>query len=390
MSLFSDESVMQKWLSEKFANGESLGDLTINLEDYQEIEIDKRDSLIVQKIKTSFSFCVASFNLNEVITENENISLDNKDSLKPDFVLYAPETESLIIVELKNIKGPSRQAGTEIGAYGAELKAYLPFISEGEIVNVILSTVWPALLKHYIFNEICWLHRNLICLEPLETNEGIQLQIVDPILFAQSDISDALNLRQLSGYQICLYDDELYKGGNYYRIGIYENRMMAAMNAMAVRGNNLKTHGFAFLWRHCWQVGLAPYNITVVNFSPFQTFEKLHQRSKIKKNKITTRLKKLMREHAPDGHGYALESIRIAANPFLETFCSPQPEGFMTWQELAPNIWDGTDALSFKAWGFFDELISNELAREYAMDAEWAADSPLFANRILDMLSYYI
>jgi len=166
--------------------------------------------------------------------------------------------------------------------------------------------------------------------------------------------------------------------------------MRAALNAMVVRGNTLKTHGFAFLWRHCWPVGLSPYNITVINFSPFETLQQLLSQNKLVTNQFTKKLKKVLKEHAPSGHGQALDSISDAAMPFLKGFCSAQPEGFMSWPDLHPNIFYQTDALAFVGWGIFGELYSDLLAREYEDDADWPEDSALLAAKMLNELNYWL
>lgn len=275
MKLFEDEGSMQRWLSNKFADGKSLSDFIVNYEHFGKAEDSKNQSFSVQKVMDSFGFCLSSFDNNEVIVENENISLSEGDILMPDFLLYAPVTQSVIIIELKNIKGPTRQVGTEIGAYAAEVKTHLPFMADGDIINVIISSEWPTLLRHYVFNDIVWLQRKIICLKPVSNVDGISLEILPPDLIADSSPEIKISAQQLGGYHLCLYDDKLHCGGDYYRMEENENQMRSALAAMGAKGNSLRTHGFAFLWRHVFEVGLAPYNITIVNLSAFQSLPRL-------------------------------------------------------------------------------------------------------------------
>jgi len=389
MALFSNEGEMQRWLSKQLADDTAVCELIANYELFKEEQLPKYTPLVIKKVRESFLYCLASFENNTLISENSDISLNPKDKLKPDFLLYAPETESIVVIELKNQKGATREAGTEIGAYAAEIKTYLPYISDGEVVSVIVATEWPALLRHFVFNEVFWMQRNLICLEPVNTDEGVRLQIVDPAIFAESDINTKINARQLGGYQLCLYDDELYKGGDYYRTAAYENQMRAALNAMVAKGNALKTHGFAFLWRHCFHIGLAPYNITIINIAPFQSLPKPIKGSDLNLTNISNKLLNIRQEYAPEGHGQALESIREYGSQFLTTFCDPKPEGFMQWRDLQPNIFYQTDAIAFVGWDIFGELFFDRLAQEYREDNfEWAQDSPLLANRMIEELMY--
>ncbi len=159
MNLFSSEAEMQEWLSGLLVDSKNISDIIINLEYLKSFS---PANFYEKRIHDSYRICLDSLYITEMITKNENISVDPHDILKPDFVLYAPETESVVIVELKNISGPTRQAGTELAAYSCEIKSAIPFISDGDIVNVIVSTEWPALLKHYIFHQIFWQKKNVI------------------------------------------------------------------------------------------------------------------------------------------------------------------------------------------------------------------------------------
>jgi len=215
MKLFENESAMQKWLHEKFESETSLSELIINYHEFKDASLPSSGSLILKKLRESYLFCMSSFENNELLFANKNISLNLKDVLKPDFVLYAAETQSIVIVELKNIKGPTRQVGTELGAYAAEVKSYLPYLADGEVINVIISTEWPVLLRHYVVNEIMWLNRNVICLEPVEDEGMILLRIVPPSAIADVDKPFSISGQQLGGYHLCLYDYEAKSQGNY-------------------------------------------------------------------------------------------------------------------------------------------------------------------------------
>jgi len=206
--MFKNEQEMQEWLSNELKDNSSLADI---IEDYE--ESSEGTDAIRNRIVDSFNYCLQSLDVVEVISENENISLREGDILKPDFLLYSPSTESIIIVELKNIANPTRQVGTELGAYSSEVKSYLPFMSDGDIVHVVVSREWPTLLRHYIFHEIYWLNRKVLCLEPVENDEGeIKLKVLDSNQFLEEiDNSKFCNMH-LAGYQLCIYDEELYRG----------------------------------------------------------------------------------------------------------------------------------------------------------------------------------
>lgn len=87
--MFNSEKEMQDWLSDKLQKDISLGELLTNIEEQEEFT---PSNLPERKMLESFNHCLKSLNLNEIISEDKNISLKPKDSLKPDFLLYAPET----------------------------------------------------------------------------------------------------------------------------------------------------------------------------------------------------------------------------------------------------------------------------------------------------------
>ncbi|RQO77811.1 hypothetical protein DBR40_07500 [Pedobacter sp. KBW01] len=392
MKHFDSEKEMQQWLSSRFAKGEALADMISNYEDFKEQDFSSAVKDAGQrKICNSFQYCLKSFENNDVVSENIDISMNAKDVLKPDFIVYAPETQSILIIELKNIKGPTRQAGTEISAYAAEIRTYLPYLAEGDIVNVIISNDWPTLLKHYIYNEIVWLNKWLICLEPEMASDGIGLKIIDPLQICDPAFKPRIWAKQLGGYQLCLYDDELYRGGDYFRMGEFQDSMFAALHAMSAKGNALKAHGFAFLWRHCHEVGLAPYNITIMNFASFQTPELVFRDRKVSATEMGKRIRRIIRDHAPEGHSETLDTITTYGETFLKDFCSPMPEGFESWDYLRPKIFEGTDAIAFVGWGLFQDLFFERMATEPVHPESghrYSATCPLFAIEMLDQLIY--
>jgi len=141
---------MQQWLSQELTDCGSIGNLlTPNSNDLSSLIPTTK---VEQAIVASYSRCLASLSITKVISEDQNISISGRESLKPDFVLFAPETESIVIVELKNISGPTRQAGTELGAYSGEIRTAMPHLSDADIVHVLISPVWPTLLCHYVFH----------------------------------------------------------------------------------------------------------------------------------------------------------------------------------------------------------------------------------------------
>lgn len=363
MALFASEADMQSWLSSELSVAEGLADLIVNLDAFNALApTDFAEKRLLQSIKT----CIASLYINNVFSEDENISVSDSESLKPDFVLYAPETESVVIVELKNLGGPTRQAGTELSAYTCEIRSAIPFIADGDIVNVIVSTEWPTLLKHYARQEIFWQHRNLICLRPIPHDGAVKLEILGLTDLAEGGTALKISDRHLGGYQICLYDDQLYSPTpDRARLDKNEEQFRTSLQAMATMGNRLNSHGFAILWKDRWQGSLAPYSITVMNFAPFQSVERFLHIEGAEVPDIIKRFIELVKENDPEGHGNALSALTDAATAFLKNVCSPEVEGFSHWGAHQKIMEGRAKNLAFVGWGLFGEAVFSRLQKEY-------------------------
>ncbi|MCH9695197.1 MAG: hypothetical protein K0U72_11875 [Gammaproteobacteria bacterium] len=386
MSIFSKEAEMQDWLAKQLETCDGLGDLITNTESIDNLE---PKTLEEQKVLSSYKACLSALYLTEVVSDNSNISLNKGDSLKPDFVLYSPESEGIVIVELKNIPGPTRQAGTELGAYAGEIRSIIPFLSEGDLFHVIVSPYWPALLRHFVFHEIFWHQKNLICLEPKRIDGDIRLAVKPVEEILEADTATRISADHIAGYQLCLYDNELYAGGSRDRLDEFMPQMRSALSVMAAEGNRQKGHGFAFLWRDLWEQSLAPYSISMFNFAPFQSIERfLHGVESLESlTGIQQRFIRLMRENDPSGHGQSFSRITKAGIRFLDNVCSPRMEGFMDWDQLAEIMQNRWDPIAFQGWGSFGDIYNERLIEEYSSgDTTVEMTCPLLGLQVVNEL----
>jgi len=382
---FESEKKMQEWLSEQLNSDVSIGDLITNIDEFEEY---KAESIEAKKVFNSFSYTLKSIHNNVIISEGSNISLKLEDSLKPDFLLYALETETIVIVEIKNTKHATREGGTEVGAYASEIKSYVPFISDGDIVSVIISPEWPTLIRHYVFHDIFWLQRNIICLTPIKVDDEILLKIVDIDSIIESNSSLKIGYNHLGGYQLCLYDYDLYSGSqNRNRYDPYVQQMKTALNAMAAKGNSHKSHGFAFLWKDNWEISLAPYNITIMNFAPFQSVERFFHEDDFEPNLVMNKLVNIIKGFEPQGHGATLNSVTRTGRQFVEHFCEPRMEAFTTWDVHEKIMLERGELISFQAWGVFGELYSEKLLESYRDgEIDIASDCPKLGLQLVNEL----
>lgn len=357
---------MQKWICDELREADGLADLISNCDYLDEFS---PNGIEQENILRSFRSCLSALYITEQISEDENISLDRPDSLKPDLIMYSAESQGMVIVELKNLSGPSREAGTELGAYACELRSYIPFLSDGDLFNVIISPVWPTLLRHYVFNEIFWQQKNLICLTPVETNDGITLEIVNIDSMLEANSSEKISGQHIAGYQLCLYDHGLYgENPDKERLDKHVTQMQAALSVMSVEGNRQNGHGFAFLWKDHWELSLAPYSISIFNMAPFQSIERfLHDIESLDElTDMQTRFIKLVQEQDPSGHGDSLSKITNSGKRFLSGFCNPAMEGFHTWDVLRDIMLNRAELIAFQGWGLFGDLFNERLISEYA------------------------
>ena len=358
--MFDNERMMQRWLEEQIlSSDEGMHEL---IDEFTETAEGKQKA--TSKIINSYKRSLESLRFTELISSDENISITTGNVLRPDFLLFSSESQSVVIVELKNIANPTREAGTELGAYTSEIKHYLPFISDADIVHVIISREWPTLLRRYVFNQIFWMDRNILCLEPYEvSNNQKKLRALPPEKFAEVEVPPLLSSKHLGGYQICLYDYELYKGCSRDRLDICLEPFKAATAAMATKGSMLKNHGFAFLWKD-HRPNFAPYSITLINVAPFQSLERyVHSSQKIPK--IAKKFIQVAQEIPLEGHCASLDEIADSGMVFLKKFCSPQPEGYLTWDYHKDFLSRQSELIEFHAWGMFNDLLLNRLADIY-------------------------
>jgi len=373
MSIFQNEDEMQLWIEEVMEDSEGLGESIVDFE----LIIDYIPrNYFEKKIKESYQHCYPSLMLTELLTKNENISSSKGDVLKPDIIAYATERESIVLIELKNISGPSRQAGTELSAYSGELKGYLSHLSDGDIINVIVSPIWPTLLKHYIFNNIVWQNKNMICLEPCIVNGVIKLKPLEISTLIQAETPLQFSSDHLSGYHICLYDNSQYARQNVRKPTKLHSQIeviKSTLSRMASEGEKENGHGFLILTKEnkIGGYGLAPYMITLVNVAPFSSIERYFHDENIKTYEdlpmIGQKFYGIYTYFQPNGMGTSTSKIFNSGKRYLKEICRPTIESINTWRTLKLEIHSKrNEAIYFESWGIFKEKTTEMLFEKYS------------------------
>jgi hypothetical protein len=257
-------------------------------------------------------------------------------------------------------------------------------MSDGDIVHVIISSVWPTLLTHYIRHQIFWQHKNLICLEPkTDENNEVFLEIVPVSLIAEDISQFKVSERHLGGWHVCLY------AKNGLNLEQKRHVMKSALAATATTGSRLNSHGFAILWEDPLvrkSETIASHFITIVNFAPYQSLEKfLHSTSPGETlPELINRFMEFTYEHSPEGHGNTLGEITDSCRDLLRSICRPLVEGFYTWDSLEREISSRGRKTAFVGWGVFGDLFFERLKESYTDTySHFEYDSPEIGDEVL-------
>ncbi|MGV2844550.1 hypothetical protein ACE1OG_11830 [Aeromonas hydrophila] len=353
--MFYSEKNMQDWLSKKLQNEEGLRKLIIPF------HFQGDDSHANKKIVESYNYCLKTLNMIRVVCENKDISQFNSEILKPDFLLYSIETESWVIVELKNIAGPTRQVATELSAYANAMKSYFPWISDGDIISVIVSNDWPTLLKNHVFNEVYWLNRRVICFKPVFVGDEIKLECINPSEFTNNHSRKLLTPESFSGHQLCLYGNSACSGGKVDDLELHIEQIRSAFYRMVNKSSSLHSHGFAFLWRDFRQYSVAAYSITIVDINPYENnlYDTCEEKG------IANILQEVLYEYEASGNTFSSFEIMNDGDFYLKSICNPWPEGYSNWGVLREYMLEHSDLIEFRCWGVVAEIYEHELEAEY-------------------------
>ncbi|WP_217555983.1 hypothetical protein [Vibrio metschnikovii] len=353
--MFQSEKEMQSWLSKELEDVEAFPNLILTS------DFEPTISHASRKVLDSYDYCLRTLNMTKVVCEDKDISQFPNEVLRPDFLLYSMETESWVIVELKNIAGPTRQTATELSAYSNALKTYFPGMSDGDVINVVISNEWPTLLKNYVFNEIYWLNRRIICLKPIRIGASIKLECLSPNDLTKNFAQKLLTKDSFSGYQLCLYGNTIYSGGKVSDLENHIEQIRSSFYRIVNRSSVLHSHGFAFLWRDFRKHSVSAYSITIVDINPFE--KKLYETCQEKG--IANELQEVLYDNEATGNTYSLFEIMNESDFYLRSICSSWPEGSSSWSNLKEYMIESAELIEFRCWGVVSEIYESELSEEY-------------------------
>lgn len=328
----------------------------------------------------------------EVVTDNQNISLDKSTRLRPDFLMWSQITNAYAIVELKNAPKPEREAGTELSAYHAELRSALPFIPEGDIVNVIVALHWSDILRRHVWHAIGAQSRCILCLQPVELVSGgvktIKLRIIPPEELLKGINERLLSSLRMVGYSLFHERRSMY-AQNPPRCEDDIHPLYAAVSAIANRGTELKSHGFAFIWHD----SLLPYS-HVISFmctesTPSAVAFARRLRNSSKVNFLSHIMSQVKQSDDDPIIGATAQDLANRLSEFTGAQYNIDLETTQDWLLLGMRMTQqGCTPLSFKGWGVFGAAFEDELARQYrTQDYFPPPDCPIIGMRVVDQLA---
>ncbi len=234
---------------------------------------------------------------------------------------------------------------------------------------------------------LMWHRRSIICLRPVVEGDAARLEILLPHELTADLAGHLISEQHVAGYQICLYDDELYSElHDRSRLDSCIDQFRAAMSTLATSGNRLCSNGFAFLWKDRWSESLAPYSITVLHLAPFSSLERfLHTEKDLPP--VVQRLIQLVASEDPSGTGDSLWKVAASGMRLLESVCSPRCEGYSDWRSHRSILDQRADNIAFVGWGIFGDALCEQLLFEYQSgNTNVSATDPALGMSVVERL----
>ncbi len=402
------QSILEKLIQDKrlyscIKNVDSIEKLYASLHDEDFLPSFSIDYFSRKKLISAAKNVVSSLKSVQVITTaSKNISMDRKEKLFPDLVLFNQEEGKLIILEIKRSVKTVRETLTEMLAYDHEIRNFLPFLSNFEILFCIVSTEYSTLLNHSITGLTTWESKQILCLYVEESEkEELQIEIYIPPAWTSLGISD-LPSTAISTLNITLYrrsDDEISADA--------ESAVFYAASLIAKDGDRNNSHGFVLIWRDCWNLenfsGSADYHLKLGFINPYVFLPFAQDLGIIDASQSS--LGQYFLENADDFHSYYCKEVFEKGLKFLKKHFSVDIEGLSDWnndRSKPHEVCNPTTLMCHRAlplrvelWGalgdFSRELIVHPGVEKYLLSKFsgkiFGCEDPLIGIPLIDDIS---
>lgn len=401
MSDFASEAELQTLIEEAIRN-ETLAELVVDdallieaaaNEDKDRLPHFSLDRLCRHAAITAGASVLESLGSLTLLRANKNVSLTQGETLKPDVVCFNPETESVVLFELKVSTAAGRQAITELAAYEQEIKNHLPLLSEHDVHLVLVASEWSVLMDHGASSAVTWGGKKILCLQAEKAQGKLVLKTRIPEAW-QITGSAKFPPEALATMTLCLYDYQ--QDTDPRKEPEFDPRLLTAMKVMGRTGDALGSHGFAILWKDHAPYSLAPFNVTICCVAPFSLYREGRSSGVIESNgdSFVAALDELMRDAPPTGQSGTFFAIGQSAFPLLSELFTPQWEAASHWKHDRATLMTRAEPLMCEFWGSLgrhaiDYVSSPTLRRErpnllLGNLADW--NSPSVAIPLIDQM----
>lgn len=353
------------------------------------------DDLLNKKYSKVASLVLKSLDSYEIVSGNsiKNISLQSKEFLYPDVILFNTESCQLIVIENKISSKTGREAITEIFGYANEIRNHLPFFSDYDICFIIISTHFNTLLDHSISSKILSSNINLLCLTP----EIIQNKLSFNIHFPKSWThigQNNLPANALVSYSWGLRKKEVDIDFDAYSV------IDLARELIVTDANKNNSSGFMIIWKNGLpQFSMSEYTITIYVINSFAflpnaraTGFKVNEKSVLLKH-----IEKFSNEHGELIYPQSIFNITNEAKKFLNNYFHIEIDSASEWSIDIQNELNRLHRLPFEfdSWGIIGDYVRyfyfHPAVRKYyfhSKDDEFRGHfSPIIGLQIINLIT---
>ena len=372
------EEELQKFIAERLEDNDYNINNLITESSWDSILSKKKDEygineIVTQRYIRSVERVMQLIGDGEILCDNgkTNISINPKDKIQPDFVIYVEENDVYEIIELKVSGNAERQAVTEVTAYQAELMNYLPGLSYNHFPLIIIAQDYKALLRHSI-SSLLLDNQNVLCLsvnmDRLNNQNDDFLDVVECCTW--EDIGWRLSKDSLHGRTICFYRN----GSNHYSEKEMEDILNYGAQLICSEAEKIKSNGLVIAWKNHtnnnnYDETSTDYFLTYFLINPYTNYQDTGAETVIEKN-----IQKVKRESEGMNSLDAGSSFSDILKPLYSKDFSLHEEWYASIDEFL-YVKQDISIVNVMYWGLLNELITE--SRLY---------NPLFKIRTLPEL----
>jgi|GEM_PF-1985443 hypothetical protein len=238
--------ILQESLVDFISEKESLNEATRINDDKNSSPYFSIDSLLKKRYSESAKRVLACLGDYEVISSEsiKNISLNKKEKLFPDLILFNRSSAQIILIENKTSGQTEREAITELMGYAHEIRNHLPFISNYDISYILISTTFNVLLDHSVSAQILSTDINFLCLKPVVAEDEV-LSLAVHIPGSWSNIGESeLPENALMSYSLFLSEKE---GVDIESFDV-KSKVRIAADLILHNATDFRSSGFYIIW----------------------------------------------------------------------------------------------------------------------------------------------